>query len=1080
MVRYRFYINNVDYTSLLPVESTFDLSQQEGGLLDTFTITFEDLHLQYDIKAAWEVIVEDYNDPTVRYFGGLIRTIHQIPSGVGIQWSLDCMDWKIIIDRNFFTKKYFNKTHGEVIKDAFQELGLSDFNTNLFVEDGPIINQLTIPDFSGRQILNRLSDISGYYWDIDSYKRVIYRPEGATLAPFQFSSNPNYSSTHIYYDSSRSISLGDYNAVEVRGGYSIGEAVDIYSNAHNISEFRLQIDGIVSARRYHNIIKGLMETESGRPLVEINTGTEALPIWQLQHVVGVGSLDPLADVYWNVLTARIIFKVAPPAFNDNSWRISGQFTTRVIASIQDASAIATNGGRVFKKLIYERNIVTRDEANAVAQAFLDQQGPKDIITARFIQDGLSVGDAVNVQDEYYKVDKFYQVHKLESKILGAGLIEYFVSMGNGPANKDELAEILKNINDKVARDDVIDDEEVVVLGRLEGQLTLTPSSLITTIIPSKYSQWLDNPSASPTGIYFGRWVYRDPNLPNTPKPPTLTLSNMSTTITLLVLTGSPVVNIRYRQVGTLIWILSENHPVPPGTITITGLSADKVYEVQAQAENSLGLQSNWSLSVLSSTMTVITPTDNAPFFTNDIGDSQIWILNIPIIPITVPEATGLPIPTYALIGNLPNGISFNAITRIISGTPISMPTPDEPPAFADSTGNPQSWTQNTTIPLITVPEATGTPTPTYAVVGNLPAGISFNTNTRIISGTPTATGSGIIRIRATNSEGSDDWTVDYSTTAALAIPSFANPTGDAQSWTQNVAIAGITVPEASGNPTPTYSVVGNLPSGVAFNTMTRVISGTPTAVSNGTIRIRATNSEGSDDWTMVYNTIVETPPVSTSIRLDSIAALDLLFHREDTGNDDGAWVFDSEGTTTSSPTGPSSNSTGPYVYSESTGSGSDLPDVSTLTALPTTMQSWTGNDRVLALRACIQGDGTYPNDSASGLQIQGRDSDNDVWTTIDLLEGWPYADTRIAGSIVTDSLGVVQTIVQDGGWVDFEITIPNSNQQLRLRNIPAMVGQSFRHDAALWQIEFIDGVGGGGQPPVFSDDTGRCPGLDGW
>ena len=50
---------------------------------------------------------------------------------------------------------------------------------------------------------------------------------------------------------------------------------------------------------------------------------------------------------------------------------------------------------------------------------------------------------------------------------------------------------------------------------------------------------------------------------------------------------------------------------------------------------------------------------------------------------------------------------------------------------------------------------------------------AFNTTTRVISGTPTATGSGTIRIRATNTEGSDDWTVAYTiavapTTAGVA------------------------------------------------------------------------------------------------------------------------------------------------------------------------------------------------------------------------------------------------------------------------------------------------------------------------
>ena len=69
-----------------------------------------------------------------------------------------------------------------------------------------------------------------------------------------------------------------------------------------------------------------------------------------------------------------------------------------------------------------------------------------------------------------------------------------------------------------------------------------------------------------------------------------------------------------------------------------------------------------------------------------------------------------------------------------------------------------------------------------------------------------------------------------------------------------VAIAGITVPTATGNPTPTYAAVGALPAGITFDTATRVIAGTPTAVGSGTITIRATNSEGDDDWTVAYTT----------------------------------------------------------------------------------------------------------------------------------------------------------------------------------------------------------------------------------
>ena len=217
-------------------------------------------------------------------------------------------------------------------------------------------------------------------------------------------------------------------------------------------------------------------------------------------------------------------------------------------------------------------------------------------------------------------------------------------------------------------------------------------------------------------------------------------------------------------------------------------------------------------------------------------------------------------------------IVFAAHVQALSDQDASLTLTDEPappttaaPSFTDDTGDAQNWTQNTAISPITVPEADGNPTPTYAAVGSLPAGLAFDTSTRVISGTPTSTGSGTIRVRATNSEGDDDWTVRYTTLAALAAPSFADDTGDAQAWTQGTAITPITVPEADGNPSPSYAVVGSLPAGISFNTGTRLISGTPTAVGSGTIRIRATNSEGHDDWSVTYTTTAQAEPSATIV-----------------------------------------------------------------------------------------------------------------------------------------------------------------------------------------------------------------------
>ena len=112
--------------------------------------------------------------------------------------------------------------------------------------------------------------------------------------------------------------------------------------------------------------------------------------------------------------------------------------------------------------------------------------------------------------------------------------------------------------------------------------------------------------------------------------------------------------------------------------------------------------------------------------------------------------------------------------------------------------------------------------------------------------------------------GSRAITVTFDDNPTVA-PSFADNTGDAQDWVQNVAIASTTVPAAVGTPTPTYAAVGSLPAGIAFNTLTRVISGTPTGTGSGTITIRATNSQGTADWTVAYTTAATVPAQPTGL-----------------------------------------------------------------------------------------------------------------------------------------------------------------------------------------------------------------------
>ena len=338
-----------------------------------------------------------------------------------------------------------------------------------------------------------------------------------------------------------------------------------------------------------------------------------------------------------------------------------------------------------------------------------------------------------------------------------------------------------------------------------------------------------------------------------------------TSITVPTATGHPTPT--YTQVGSLPTGLSFNGStrVISGTPTASGTGT-----IRIRATNSQG-SDDWTVAY-----SITDPPPEAPVFADDTGTAQAWTTGVAITSISVPTATGFPVPSYTSTG-LPAGVSFDPNTRVISGTPtsagsgtitisatnaggtddwtVAYSTTNDPPVFSPASGNARTWRLNTTNVNFTVPNPGGNPSPSYTATG-LPAGVTFNANTRVVSGIPTALSSGTITIRATNAGGSDDYTVAYTVNAVA--PNFSDNTGNAQSWSATVPTGNIQVPSATGQPTPTYAASG-LPTGVQFNSNTRIISGTPTTPGSGTITVTATNVGGSDDWTLAY-TIAAAPP----------------------------------------------------------------------------------------------------------------------------------------------------------------------------------------------------------------------------
>jgi hypothetical protein len=149
---------------------------------------------------------------------------------------------------------------------------------------------------------------------------------------------------------------------------------------------------------------------------------------------------------------------------------------------------------------------------------------------------------------------------------------------------------------------------------------------------------------------------------------------------------------------------------------------------------------------------------------------------------------------------------------------------------------------------------------TWAVsFGALPSGLSLNSTTGVISGTPTGATTSFT-ISATNSSGSSS--------AGFTLPVVSAPTITSASPLSNgqVGLAYNNQLMASGSIPITWAITsGTLPNGLSLSSG-GLISGTPGVVGSSTFGVTATNSVGSNGKTfsLTINPAPPTPPTITS------------------------------------------------------------------------------------------------------------------------------------------------------------------------------------------------------------------------
>ena len=265
-----------------------------------------------------------------------------------------------------------------------------------------------------------------------------------------------------------------------------------------------------------------------------------------------------------------------------------------------------------------------------------------------------------------------------------------------------------------------------------------------------------------------------------------------------------------------------------------------------------------------------------------------------------PTSSGGAVTSWSISATLPAGLSFDTSTGAISGTPTAISSSTSYTVTASNTGgsataivtiqvnvaapssisySPSSLTLAKGVSMSTVtPTAGGGPVASWSITPALPSGLTFNTSTGAIGGTPTAVSSSTsYTVTATNAGGSGTATVTIAVNDIA--PSGVTYTPSTLSLTKDSAMTTVT-PTSSGGTVTSWSISATLPAGLSFDTSTGAISGTPTAITSATTYTVTASNTGGSATTTVTILVNDAAPViaysPSSLTLTKSSAMSTL------------------------------------------------------------------------------------------------------------------------------------------------------------------------------------------------------------
>ena len=334
-------------------------------------------------------------------------------------------------------------------------------------------------------------------------------------------------------------------------------------------------------------------------------------------------------------------------------------------------------------------------------------------------------------------------------------------------------------------------------------------------------------STLPTGVFAGLTSLTTLNLSNNPLPTSLPASlfaDLPATATITLPTGTTINDIP-TTVGTIANITDLVESGSPQTVDV----ADK-------------------FSDTGDTLTYTVESNNTATVTVAVSGSTVTI---------TPVAAGSATITVTAADTAGQTATQTFVVTVVDTTPVAVPSISISPATVTAT-------VGTAIANITI-DSSGGAVDSYSISPTLTAGLTLDTATATISGTPTATApSRTYTITASNSAGTDTAMVTITVNAAPVVnnpaPTIADVLGNidlavnAQSHTLNVANK-----FSDPDDTLTFSVQSDNTATVSVAVSGSTVTITPIAIGTTTITVTAADTIGQTVTQTFMVTVISSP-----------------------------------------------------------------------------------------------------------------------------------------------------------------------------------------------------------------------------